>query len=78
MNELSKSCPLLFEGSCNPAGVTVHDSLVQPDISGRKIVTVQNDTGFTERLTGGSVLGEVIYVLEVVPSDQCWCSSWTG
>ena len=68
--EQSKSGPLLLEGSCDTSGVTVHNSLVQPDMNGRVIVTIQNDTGFTERLTGGSVLGQVTHVLEVVPSDQ--------
>ena len=68
--EQSKSDPLLLEGSCDTSGVTVHNSLVQPDMNGRVIVTIQNDTGFTERLTEGSVLGHVTDVLEVVPSDQ--------
>ena len=49
--------------------MTVHDSLDQPDMNGRVIVTIQNDTGFTEKLTEGSVLGQVTDVLQVVPSD---------
>ena len=60
----------MVEVSCDTSGVTVHNSLVQPDMNGRVIVTIRNDTGFTERVTGGSVLGQVTDVLEVVPSDQ--------
>ena len=69
-NGQSKSGPLLLEGSHDTSSVTVHNSLVQPDMSGRAIVTIQNDSGFTERITEGSVLGQVTDVLEVVPSDQ--------
>ena len=68
--EQCKNGPLLLEGSCDTSGVTIHDSLVQPDISGRVIITIQNDSGFTERLTEGSVLGQVTDVLEVAPSDH--------
>ena len=50
--------------------MTVHDSLVQPDMNGRVVIMIQNDTGFIERLNEGSVLGEVTDVLEVVPSFQ--------
>ena len=50
--------------------MTVNDSLVQPDLSGRAVITIQNDTVFTERLNEGSVLGEVTDVLEVIPSFQ--------
>jgi len=33
-------------------------------------LTIQNHTGFIERLTERSLLGQVIDVLELVPSDQ--------
>ena len=46
--EQSKRGPLLLEGSCDTSGLTVHNSLVQPDMNGRVIVTIQNDTGFTD------------------------------
>ena len=60
----------MLEGSHDTCGVTVHDSLVQPDLSGTAVITIQNDARFTERLNEGSVLGEVTDVLEVVPSFQ--------
>jgi len=56
----------MLEGSHDTCGVTVHDSLVQPDLSGTAVITIQNDARFTERLNEGSVLGEVTDVLEVV------------
>ena len=55
--EQSKSGPLLLEGSCNTSGLTAHNSVVQPDMNGRVIATIQNDTGFTEtyrRVSTGS------------------------
>ena len=39
-------------------------------MSGRADITIQNDTGFTERLDEGSVVGKVTDVLEVAPSYQ--------
>jgi len=62
--------PLMLEGSYDTCGVTVHDSLVQPDTNGKAVIIIQNDAGFTERLDEGSVLGEMTDVLEVVPSIQ--------
>ena len=43
-----------------------HNPLVQPETSGRVIVMIQNDTGFTERLEE-SVSGQVTDVLELHP-----------
>ena len=61
--------PLLLEESCDALGLTVHSSLIEPDMNGGAILTIQNDTGFTERISEGTVLGQVTDVLEVVPSD---------
>jgi len=43
----------MLEGSYDTCGVTVHDSLVQPDTNGKAVIMIQNDTGFTERLDEG-------------------------
>ena len=44
--------------------------LLNLDLSGRAVIVIQNDTGFTERLNEGSVLGEVTDVLQVIPFFQ--------
>jgi len=60
--EQTKSGPLLLEGSYDPSGMIVHNPLVQAEMSGRVIVMIWNDAGFTE-----SVLGQVTDVLKLYP-----------
>ena len=63
--------PWSLDPNCTSMQVKICNQL---DMSGRAVITIQNDTGwphgFMERLDQGSMVGKVTDVLEVAPSYQ--------
>ena len=43
-NGQSKCGALLLEGNCDTLGLTVHRLLIEPDVNGGAVLTIQNDT----------------------------------
>jgi len=52
------------------SGLTVHSSLIEPDMNSGAILTIQNDKGSTERVPEGSILGEAIDALHIIAPEQ--------